>query len=461
MFLKFLPLSIKKYFEMSKRQRKHEVQMTLWYMPFMYIMLSLFLVAITLFLDLKVGLKEYSPDLIQFQASVTRTLVSTLIGGILTLSAFTLNSLLVVLTTFSGQFSPRMLLNFVSDRQTQHALGIFNGSFVYVLMIFLFIGNSSYEIFVATPVITVALAFLTAVIFIYFINHATTWMQVHNITHSMKNVSKDIIFHSLRKDLDEHRTKEPGDLKEDFREDKQYVLARYSGYLQLIDYRNMIAQARKDNVIIQLHTQIGDYILAGNELFSYWGPGTENVDDLTYYAMIETGHKETELQDIQMGMHKLAEIAIKAIGNNDPKTASNTIHQMAELMLTIDGYITFSPYLTDDEKQVRIILKEETFDYYIYRGFGFIRHYAHGNHLVITDIIGALAMVAESIDPSKHPHLWQFAINTMDHIETELIYELDKTFLLREVHKLARITDHLSQYPRIEAKFYPNANENV
>ncbi|UOQ93925.1 DUF2254 domain-containing protein [Halobacillus shinanisalinarum] len=142
---------LKKYLQMSKRQRK--MQMTLWYMHIIYIGLALFLVAATLFMDLVVDLAPYAQELFHFSASVTRTLVSTLIGGILTLSAFTLNSLLVVLTTFSGQFLPRMLLNFISDKQTQHALGIFNGSFIYVLVLSWFIGSSEKEVFVTVPMV--------------------------------------------------------------------------------------------------------------------------------------------------------------------------------------------------------------------------------------------------------------------------------------------------------------------
>ncbi|WP_256464125.1 DUF2254 family protein [Halobacillus amylolyticus] len=177
--------------------------------------------------------------------------------------------------------------------------------------------------------------------------------------------------------------------------------------------------------------------------------------------MIEIGHKETEIQELQMGMHKLAEVAIKAIGNDDPKTASNTINQMAELMLTVEDYITFTPYLIDNLGQVRVILQSESFDYYIYRGFGYIRHYAKGNHLIITEIVRALALVAESIDESKHESLWQFACNTLDHTEREVVYELDKTFLLQEVHKLAELTGNLDDYKDIERNFYPFANENT
>ncbi|MFP3359963.1 DUF2254 domain-containing protein, partial [Planococcus sp. SIMBA_143] len=96
--------------------------------------------------------------------------------------------------------------------------------------------------------------------------------------------------------------------------------------------------------------------------------------------------------------------------------------------------------LIDQDERIRVILQSEPFDYYLYRGFGYIRHYAKDNHLIITEIVRALALLAESIQPSKHKDLWEFACNTIDHIEREVIYELDKTFLLQEVHKLARLT---------------------
>lgn len=455
MLLKILPISLRKYFEMSKRQRKHEIQMTIWYMPLIYIAASILFVIATLYLDLSFQLEQYTHEFFRINADITRMLVSTLIGGILTLSAFTLNSLLVVLTTFSGQFSPRMLINFVSDKRTQHALGIFNGNFVYVLLVFLFIGNAEYEYFVAVPTITILMAFTSSVTFIYFINHATTWMQVHNITDSMKQSSEKIINQTLRKDLEAHRCENPDNLLEDYQEKTFHIGAVQSGYVQLVDYQTMIEEARKDNIILQFKAQVGDYILRGNELISYWGPGADHIEKEKYIRMISIGYKETELQDLQMGMHKLAEIAIKSISNDDPKTASNTIYRMSELMLTVEDYITFTPYLMDKDGQVRVILLSESFEYYIYRGFGYIRHYARDNHLIITDLVGSIASIAESIDESKHEMLWEFACNTIDHIEEKVIYELDKTFLLQEMERLAMTTGHKLDYYHIYRRFYP------
>ena len=52
MIKKLLPWQLRKYFEMSKRIRKHELQATLWYMPGLYILGAFVFVAVTLYFDL-------------------------------------------------------------------------------------------------------------------------------------------------------------------------------------------------------------------------------------------------------------------------------------------------------------------------------------------------------------------------------------------------------------------------
>ncbi|PTL40160.1 DUF2254 domain-containing protein [Alkalicoccus saliphilus] len=450
---KWLPESLRKYFQMNRRERKHEMQSTLWYMPLLYITLSLLLVAATLTADILMEAETYVPPIMRISAEATQVLVSTLIGGILTLSAFTLNSLLVFLTTFSGQFSPRMLLNFVSDKKTQHALGIFNGNFVYVLVVFLFIGSTQREVFAVVPAVTISVTFLSSITFIYFINHATTWMQVHNITDTMKKNSQKIIKTTLSEELEVYRTKEPGYIMNEEKSKETFVPAERNGYIQLIDYRKMIEHARRDNVIIQFHVSMGEYVLEGNTLFSYWGKNVEAIDENQYFDMIRIGHKELEVQDLHLGMHKLSEIAVKSLGNNDPKTVINSIHQMAELMLNVVSHVTFTPYLVDHDRQVRVILVSESFESYLHKGFGYIRFYAGNDHLIIAEMTKAFSKLAPAIDEQKKQAVWDFIYDTALHLDPDKIYRLDRKFLLEAFKQLADETGRKDDYQKIELHF--------
>lgn len=445
---------MKKYFKMSKRQRWEEISATLWFTPGIYIILSILLAVFTLFLDLKVDLSQYVHTKFTSEARLTRILVSTLIGGILTLSAFTFNSLLVVLTTFSGQFSPRMLLNFVSDKKTQHVLGIFNGSFIFVLTVFLFISNTDDERYISIPLVTVFLAFLTAVTFIYFINHVTTWMQVHNITDNMKEISKRIINFSILKEVEPYRSTDDTKLDDkEYPKDGHPINAKESGYIQLVNYVKLIEIAKRDNLVVRFEYGVGEYVLDGAPILTYWKEKETAINELEYLNTIELGHKQTEIQDLEFGVNKLAEIAIKALGNNDPKTALNTIHQMSDLLSIIARYTHFSPFLIDEGNNIRVILKEEDFEYYLYRGFAHIRHYADQNWVIITEILSSLKSMAKSMDKVFHDDLWDFAVQTVKGVQKNEIYHLDRKYLLQELSELSTATKKESQYRELEKSF--------
>lgn len=451
MRLKFIPQEIKKYYQMSDRQRKFEIRMSLWHIPLVYIWAAVIIAAMTIFVDLYFDIPSKSAFFV-FDFQTTRLLVSTLISSVLLLSAFTLNILLVLLTTFSGQFSPRMLQNFIADKQTQHYVGIFNGSFIYVLLMFLFISNFQNNDFVLVPVITVLLAFITAVIFLFFINHALYWMQVHNVTFNMKTTSENIVQQTLTRDIEDLKTVEAGDMKAALQGKAKKVSTPKAGYLQLVDFQGMVRQAQKDDIIIELHEKVGNFILFDNPLFSYWGEGMENVDESAYKDLILFGNKELEIQDKDSAMSKLAEVAIKAINNGDPRSAVNAIYQLASLMQTIDRSITFTPYLADSDGQVRVIIQPQRFIDALYRGFGMIRHYAKDDVPIIIEIISSLRMLATASDSRRHTEIWCFAENTVSNFLQASVYDIDRDLLLEKLEHLAKVTGNEAEYRQLEQK---------
>lgn len=457
MLMKMIPPGVRKYLTMSKRLRQHELKLTLWYMPFVYISASFLLAFLTVILDLKTSLPDVVNAALQSKASVTRLLVTTIIGGLITLSAFTLNSILVVLTTFSGQFSPRMLMDFVSDRRTQHVLGFFMFGFIYVLLVFIFITENNAQNYLVIPLITILIAIASGITFIYFINHTTTWMQVHNITYNMKNISEKTLNTSVRYELEPFRTDDALYHEQQAKAlgTPNQILADQSGYVQIIDHQKMIEQAKKDDIILKLEARVGSYLLEDNPLLSYWG-NTENIDENQYLSLIEIGQKQTEIQDVENGLNKLSEVAIKAIGNHDPRTASNTIHQLTELLLHISNLLTYPPYLVDSNKQLRFIVQEENFEFYLYKAYAFIRHYAAGNCQLITEIIRALNLLSKSVDNKYNKTLWDFACNTIHGFHSSHIYELDKRYLIETLEELAIQTGYVTSFENMKAQIEDN-----
>ena len=64
------------------------------------------------------------------------------------------------------------------------------------------------------------------------------------------------------------------------------------------------------------------------------------------------------MEDIDLGIRKLVEIALRAISPaiNDPNTAKNCIEEIGIILSKLAKHKLPSSYLTDDENKVRIIL---------------------------------------------------------------------------------------------------------
>ncbi|MFC2946863.1 DUF2254 domain-containing protein [Virgibacillus sediminis] len=430
---------------MSRRQRKSELKSTLWFMPLWYIVGAIGLSALTFYLDYVVDVSLYLPAAIGFSGQTLQVLLSALVGGVLTLSAFTINSLLVALTTFSGQFSSKMLVNFVSDRATQHVLGIFNGSFIYVLLNFLYVTHEEEEYIFATPILSILTAITAAVTFIYFINHTTTWMQVHNISFNMNAKSKQVQA-SLEKELRPYvREGEVNRESLPLESDGEVIKARQSGYLQVADFSRLIKQAKRDDSLLRFEVRIGEFVVEGTPLLTYWEYG-ETINPERYYRSIEIGIKQTEIQDLEYGLIKLAEVAIKAFGHNDPLTVTNTIHQIADLLKKIGQSTNFSPYLFDQEQKLRVILNQKDFQYYLHKGFASIREYANQNSIVITELITMVSLLSKTMDREVHQDLWEFARQTIFGFDNYSLYENDCLYILEQLSELAKNTDNQKDY---------------
>nr|WP_281374303.1 DUF2254 domain-containing protein [Halobacillus locisalis] len=430
---------------MSRRQRKSELKSTLWFMPLWYIIGAIGLSIFTYYLDYVVDVSLYLPAAIGFSGQTLQVLLSALVGGVLTLSAFTINSLLVALTTFSGQFSSKMLVNFVSDRATQHVLGIFNGSFIYVLLNFLYVTHEEEEYVVATPVLSILTAIMAAVTFIYFINHTTTWMQVHNISFNMNAKSKSVQA-SLEKELKPHHLDKEVAIESlpDESEGKVIKTDR-SGYLQVADFAKLIKQASRDDVLLRFDVRIGEFVIEGTPLLTYWEHG-QPINPDRYFKSLEIGSKQTEIQDLEYGLIKLAEVAIKALGHNDPLTVTNTIHQIADLLKSIGQSTNFSPYLFDQQQELRIILDQKPFRYYLHKGFASIREYADQNSTVMTELLTMVSLLSKTMDQEVHNDLWEFARQTILGFDNYSLYENDCLYILEQLSELAKNTGHQEDY---------------
>lgn len=425
---RLMPKFIKKIQSMSKNQRWYELRSSLWPLPMVYIVLAV--VAAFAAYGIEFGLQP-APPLGSFFAAdyaLTEMIYSTLAYGVLMIHAFTFNMILIVLTSFSGQFTPRVLFSFIADLRTLHAIGIFNLSYFYILLGF-FMLNPSVSEYVIFPVLGITAASVSAINFILFINHAAKWMQVANLTNNLNERSQKTITATNEHDLQEHRPfpQKQYRLPQD---SPVYSIASSSGgFLQLVDFKRLITQAEKDGLVVYIERRVGDYLLEGDTLFSYQrydeSPNTP-VNEQTYLQFLFIGNKKTEMQDMNFSVRKLTEIALKAIGHNEPSTAEDAIYQLADLIRAISGTAVHRPYLVDAKDEVRVVMKESTFAYYVYAAFSPIAEAAQKDIKITNRVLESLHLLADSLGGEAAGVCWHYAQSIARNFEGKMSFDHDQ-----------------------------------
>lgn len=204
------------------------------------------------------------------------------------------------------------------------------------------------------------------------------------MTGDMKRESINIMENSLLSELDPYRVEDEETIKGQTPEYQGHQIGiDDSGYLQTISFIPLIEEACKDDLIIRLEYKVGNFVFSSTPLLTYWKRKEKStIDEFKYKNMFHTGDRQTEIQDIEFSINKFVEIAIRALGNDDPKTATGTIYEIGDLLINISRKAKLTPYLTDKDSNLRLILKNFTFDDYLYNGFASICHYARNNVVV-------------------------------------------------------------------------------
>ncbi|MCM2676278.1 DUF2254 domain-containing protein [Alkalicoccobacillus plakortidis] len=432
---------------LSYHQVKYELKSNVWLICLFYGLIGTAIAGIAYYADMHMLFGLDAPNFFQADYELTRQIVSSLVAGIITLNAFTLNSILVVLTNFSGQFTPRMLTTFISDRRTQHLLGIFNLSFVFILLTFFLIDEEVASYYALIPTLTILVMLLAVVSFVVFINHTIKWMQVPNIMQNMKNESQQQILTTLVKDLEEFRTSEPKrNIADQLNGEGMTISATKSGYIQIVDYKRLIKYAQSVDTVIRFEKRIGEFVLKGTPLLTYWKNGRFPIEPKEINKRVFIGSKKTEVQDIEFGINKLKEIAIKSLGNDDPHTASNAIFQLTDLLLSISKVSRFSSYLTDSNNELRVIIKKESFAFYLNSTFSHITLYAKEDPVITNDILEAMTLLVQSIDKQYHECSWKFALMVAKGYAAPFSFEYNEQKFYRSLEKISDTTGHQDDY---------------
>jgi uncharacterized membrane protein len=182
-----------------------------------------------------------------------------------------------------------------------------------------------------------------------------------------------------------------------FDREAQPVAADEDGYLQFIDGDALLALAIEEDLVVRLERRPGNYVVAGCPLVLIW-PGSRVTEQLTkqVQSLFVMGHQRISDQDIEFGVNKLVEMAVRALspGLNDPFTAIACVDHLGSALCRLAARDMPSPYSYDRQNQLRLIARADTFQEVVDAAFNQIRQYGRTSAAVTLRLLETIAVVA-------------------------------------------------------------------
>ncbi|WP_202080606.1 DUF2254 domain-containing protein [Caldalkalibacillus salinus] len=431
------------------------IRKSFWFLPSFYSLIGIVLAIVSISIERYMvtwSNVSWIPDMILVDIDHGRSILAALVTAILTMTTITFSTVLVVLTTYSSQFSPRTLQNFIMEQKTQRVLGVFTGTFIYILLMFLFLKNLSETIVLISPAIAVFFTIVSLGFFVSYIHYVSTSVQVSNLIDQITKRTKSAIQKAFP-NAKTHHLSQPTEapwLSWESEEIKhltpEHVVAHKTGYIQYIDTEGLRRYATQKDIIFRVERYVGEFIIEGSALFSYWGllETTPNVTEQEVLTYITIGVERTTNQDVNFGIQKLVEIALRALspGINDPNTAVVCVNELANILTLLGERQIPSPYYYDKASNLRIIMHHQDFSTYLYTCFFQIKQYGRGDLSVMSSVLEALNMVAENNDQEIKDEVWEFSKYIVSGIPVDKLHTLDKKFMNEKLMTLAVHCNH-------------------
>lgn len=344
---------------------------------------------------------NFAPRILFFSHSdptVAQVILSDIATSTMTVVSIVFAILLMTLTLASMQFSPRIIVGFVRDRMTQWTLGIFLGTFLYC-MAALPAAHARPTPFapVVTVMVAIVLAIFCVALLLFFIYHISQAISVNHIVDRIAMETEVVVNDVMplpRRDI--HMQTAESAIPTVW---ETSILNDVSGYIRYVDLKQLLSLAESHRVKILVTRRVGQFVPAGTPLLMV-NKGDRVTEELTtaLQAAFDFGPTRTLQQDIEFGVLRIVDIALKAISPavNDPSTAVGCVDQLSRILIRVAARETPETKLYDLRGVARVSVPWIDFEGLVDSAFEQIRMYSTGDLAVSLRLLRALGDIAGS-----------------------------------------------------------------
>ncbi|MDZ7672307.1 MAG: DUF2254 domain-containing protein [Halanaerobiales bacterium] len=424
-----------------------------YYIPVKYSIYSLLLAVVVLILEknYQTFLINNLPTLFFTSYDITKTILSTIAGSLLSIVTISFSIIMVVLTTYSTQFSPRTLQDFLKSKMTLKILGIFIGGFIYSIITLLFLKDIEQTLFLSAAV-GVLIATYSIFYFVMFINHVSQSIQVNLLIDTLTTEILELVEHvkTFNESHENIKNEPPVNLEKIVEKEQLGIYSKQVGFIRDINDIKLSNFADENNIVIEAERMIGDYVTTNSKIFTiYYNLDEMEEDEIDEESLqkclkfVLIGKERNKDKDIEFGLQKITEVALRAIspGINDPNTAIFCIKQEGMVLDKIAKADIENTYYYNDDDELTLIFEDVSFDYLLYKTFYQLRYYSMRDVSVAASLLEALIIIAEGNPKDIKDTCWEFGSYVVKGFDESILEDLDRKYINKKIEELAVMTD--------------------
>ncbi|MGH3284185.1 MAG: DUF2254 domain-containing protein [Streptosporangiaceae bacterium] len=332
-----------------------------------------------------------------------RSFLSSIIQAMISFTGLVFSITIVVLQLSSGQFSPRVLRMFLSDRTIRWSLGVFVATFVYAMVVLRAVrGTSASGGFVPRIAVTVAFGFVLAsvALFIRYISHVANMIRVATVITYVGEQARQVIGSRYPPGAAEPESVPA------LPPPARTVTAPCGAVVVSVNAGRLIRAAAAAGCMLAFVPRVGDFVPAGAPLLVIHAePELARGDlDAAGELALDGVALDTERsmeQDLAFGFRQLVDIAERALSPavNDPTTAVQVIDVLHDLLRALAGRTRPAGCWRDGDGQVRLVVPQYQFTDFLDLAVGEIWRYG----ACAAQVPGRLAAMLDDLHAAALP----------------------------------------------------------
>jgi uncharacterized membrane protein len=387
------------------------VRSSLWPLPAVSVLVAVVAAVILTTVDRTVeGLPDVCASLIfGGDAAAARSVLESVAGSVITVTALTFSLTVVTLQLASSQFSPRLLRMFTRDRVVQGTLSLFLGTFVFTLTVLRVVRSASASGPEFVPRFSVTATYLltlaTVLGLVLFLAHLAREIRVETMLRAVAGEATDNVDHVLAgsETTDDHvqipSTAVP-------------LLSSTSGFVGQVTTARLLEAAEDLDAVIVIDAGPGDSAIHGVPAGMAWtvrtqaGVSADARERLqhTFAAAVNVTYERTGVDDPSFGLRQLSDVAAKALspGVNDPTTATHALSHSSALLCHLVRLPLGDELIRDDTNTIRVIVRRPTLSDLLHLALDQPRRYGIDEPQVVERLFCLLREVAWTAETSVH-----------------------------------------------------------